>query len=85
MIGPKPAPNVTLRKIRQRGRGSHWQTGLTFTGVLVVAPRVGQQLAIVHRSTNHRVTTSTVLRMLRGDEHSIYVETEHSVYRITFG
>ena len=87
MISSRPVDfaTVTLQKIRARGCKSRWRVGLTFTGVLVSGPSIGQELAIVQQTGNHRISTSAVLRVLRCDAHSVYVETEHSVYRLTFG
>jgi hypothetical protein len=76
--------SVTLRKIGQRGPGSRWPRGAVFTGILVTEPRVGEHLAVFESLGNRRIVTSAVIRVLR-DETCTYVQTEHSVYRITFG
>lgn len=77
---------VTLRKIRDRTAIARaWPDGLTFTGLLAAAPRVGAALAILHPSENRRVVTSPVLRILWDEARAAWIETEHSVYRVTFG
>jgi hypothetical protein len=76
---------VTLRKVRDRSPVAGARPDrLSFTGVLAAPPRVGAALAVLHLSENRRVVTSPVSRIL-WDERATWIETEHSVYRVTFG
>jgi hypothetical protein len=77
---------VTARKIRDH---SHERPGVgvgrTYTGFLISYPVVGRGMVIFRDPHGHRMITTAVKRILGEPEGgSIYVETENSVYRLTF-
>jgi hypothetical protein len=79
--------NVTATKIRDnsRDRSSSLQIGRAYTGYLISYPSIGRGMVIFRDPNGHRMVTTPVRRVLgefgAGD---IYVETENSVYRLTF-
>jgi hypothetical protein len=80
--------NVTARKIRENGRDSRERTGnpaRVYQGLLVSYPIVGRGMVIFRDPNGHRMVTTPVRRVLTDpDSDSVYVETENSVYRLTF-
>ncbi len=80
--------NVTARKIRDtsRERALSTSAGRAYVGYLVGFPTIGRGLVIFRDPNGHRMITTPVRRVLGtpGDE-DVYVETENSVYRLTFG
>ncbi len=78
--------SVTARKIREHGRErSSVGVGRVYTGFLISYPVVGRGMVIFRDPHGHRMITTPVRRVL-GDPtgRTIYVETENSVYRLTF-
>jgi hypothetical protein len=81
---------VTARKIRdhgQRGNATGGPVGRIYSGFLVGYPVVGRGMVIFRDPNGHRMVTTPVRRVLSdsdGDGETLYVETENSVYRITF-
>lgn len=79
--------NVTATKIRDntRDRTSTLALGRAYTGYLISYPTIGRGLVIFRDPNGHRMVTTPVRRVLGefggGD---IYVETENSVYKLTF-
>jgi hypothetical protein len=78
--------SVTARKIRDHGRerGSP-SLGRTYAGYLISYPSVGRGMVIFRDPNGHRMVTTPVKRVLgelEGDR--VYVETENSVYQLTF-
>lgn len=78
--------NVTARKIRDHGRDrSPGGLGRVYHGLLVSYPIVGRGMVIFRDPSGHRMVTTPVRRVLTDpDNESVYVETENSVYRLTF-
>ncbi len=91
--------NVTARKIRDhsRDRSSSGPIALNATGsaaaglgrvyhgLLVSYPSVGRGMVIFRDPNGHRMVTTPVRRILKDpDNETLYVETENSVYRLTF-
>ena len=82
--------NVTARKIRDHGRDRTTGStasglGRTYHGFLVSYPVVGRGLVIFRDPNGHRMITTPVRRILSDpDSDAVYVETENSVYRLTF-
>lgn len=81
--------NVTARKIREHGRdrssGAPGGLGRVYHGLLVSYPIVGRGMVIFRDPSGHRMVTTPVRRVLTDpDNESVYVETENSVYRLTF-
>lgn len=78
--------NVTARKIRDHGRDrTSVGVGRIYNGFLVSYPVVGRGMVIFRDPNGHRMITTPVRRVLRTtDDDTIYVETENSVYRLTF-
>src|SRR6188474_247785 len=78
--------NVTARKIRDHSRDrSSTSLGRVYQGLLVSYPSVGRGMVIFRDPNGHRMITTPVRRVLGdagGDQ--IYVETENSVYLLTF-
>ena len=78
--------NVTARKIRDHGRERPAVgVGRVYNGFLVSYPVVGRGMVIFRDPNGHRMVTTPVRRVLGdagGDQ--IYVETENSVYLLTF-
>ncbi len=82
----KPVVSVTARKIRNHGRErASLGVGRTYAGYLISYPSVGRGMVIFRDPNGHRMVTTPVRRVLGdagGDQ--IYVETENSVYLLTF-
>jgi hypothetical protein len=78
--------NVTARKIRDHGRErAAVGVGRVYNGFLVSYPVVGRGMVIFRDPNGHRMITTPVRRVLADpDGESVYVETENSVYRLTF-
>jgi len=78
--------SVTARKIRDHGR-EHGSLGVgrIYAGYLISYPSVGRGMVIFRDPNGHRMVTTPVKRLLgepSGDK--LYVETENSVYQLTF-
>ena len=81
-----PVVSVTARKIRDHGRErASLGVGRTYAGYLISYPSVGRGMVIFRDPNGHRMVTTPVRRVL-GDAggEQIYVETENSVYLLTF-
>ncbi|HMU39279.1 MAG TPA: hypothetical protein PKE31_09725 [Pseudomonadota bacterium] len=81
--------NVTARKIRGHSHEQNEHTagrpGRIYQGLLVSYPTVGRGMVIFRDPNGHRMVTTPVRRVLSDpDSDAIYVETENSVYRLTF-
>ena len=78
--------NVTARKIRDHGRERPAVgVGRVYSGFLVSYPVVGRGMVIFRDPNGHRMITTPVRRVLgEPDQETVYVETENSVYRLTF-
>ena len=78
--------NVTARKIRDHGRERPAVgVGRVYSGFLVSYPVVGRGMVIFRDPNGHRMITTPVRRVLgEPDSETVYVETENSVYRLTF-
>lgn len=81
--------NVTARKIREHGRDAREKPSANvsrvYHGLLVSYPTVGRGMVIFRDPNGHRMVTTPVKRVLSDpDSDSVYVETENSVYRLTF-
>ena len=78
--------NVTARKIRDHGRERPAVgVGRVYNGFLVSYPVVGRGMVIFRDPNGHRMITTPVRRILgEPDNETVYVETENSVYRLTF-
>lgn len=78
--------NVTARKIRDYGREpASIDVGRTYQGFLVSYPTIGRGMVIFRDPHGHRMLTTPVKRIFGNpDTHNLYVETENSVYRLTF-
>ncbi len=81
--------NVTARKIREHGRDAREKSSANvsrvYHGLLVSYPTVGRGMVIFRDPNGHRMVTTPVKRVLSDpDSDSVYVETENSVYRLTF-
>jgi len=59
--------------------------GRAYTGYLISYPTIGRGMVIFRDPNGHRMVTTPVRRVLGefGTEE-VYVETENSVYRLTF-
>ncbi len=80
--------NVTARKIRDTARdrsASGSIGGRAYTGYLISYPTIGRGMVIFRDPNGHRMVTTPVRRVLGefGSEE-VYVETENSVYKLTF-
>jgi hypothetical protein len=85
---------VTARKIRDHGNqaGSLPEPGVglgrVYRGFLVGLPVVGRGVVIFRDPNGHRMVTTPVRRVLshggEGNCETLYVETDNSVYRLTF-
>ena len=79
--------NVTAHKIRELGgeRSSYTNLGRRYTGYLVSYPCIGRGMVIFRDPNGHRMVTTPVRRVL-GElgRDTLYVETENSVYRLSF-
>src|SRR4029078_12568843 len=82
----KPVVTVTARKIRNHGRErASLGVGRTYAGYLISYPSVGRGMVIFRDPNGHRMVTNPAQSELvdaGGDQ--IYVETENSVYLLTF-
>ena len=85
--------SVTARKIREHGRDRTQSLGSTssgsgtrvYTGFLISYPAVGRGMVIFRDPHGHRMITTPVRRVLgEPGVDTLYVETENSVYRLTF-
>ena len=78
--------SVTARKIRDHGRErASLGVGRVYAGYLISYPIVGRGMVIFRDPNGHRMVTTPVKRILgqpTGDK--LYVETENSVYQLTF-
>ena len=79
--------SVTARKIRDiAGEASTpGPVSRAYTGYLVSYPSIGRGMVIFRDPKGHRMVTTPVRRVL-GELgcDTLYVETENSVYRLTF-
>jgi len=78
--------SVTARKIRDHGR-DHGSLGVgrVYAGYIIAYPSVGRGMVIFRDPNGHRMVTTPVRRMLGAMEgDKLYVETENSVYQLTF-
>jgi hypothetical protein len=79
--------SVTATKIRDntRDRSASLALGRAYTGYLISYPTIGRGMVIFRDPNGHRMVTTPVRRVLgefgAGD---IFVETENSVYKLTF-
>ena len=78
--------SVTARKVRDHsGERSSVGVGRLYTGYLISYPIVGRGMVIFRDPHGHRMITTPVKRVLgEPGGKMIYVETENSVYRLTF-
>src|SRR6188472_1538226 len=79
--------SVTARKIREhtRDRTASGPGTRVYTGFLISYPVVGRGMVIFRDPHGHRMITTPVRRVLgEPDGQTLYVETENSVYRLTF-
>jgi hypothetical protein len=78
--------SVTARKIRDHNRErSSLGVGRVYSGYLISYPSVGRGLVIFRDPNGHRMVTTPVRRVLGAfDGDKLYVETENSVYQLTF-
>jgi len=77
--------SVTARKIRENGRERSGGSNRVYTGFLISYPVVGRGMVIFRDPHGHRMITTPVKRMLgEPTGETLYVETENSVYRLTF-
>jgi len=78
--------SVTARKIRAHGRErASLGVGRTYACYLISYPSVGRGMVIFRDPNGHRMVNTPVRRLLgepSGDK--LYVETENSVYQLTF-
>ena len=78
--------SVSARKIRDHGR-EHGSLGVgrVYSGYLITYPIVGRGMVIFRDPNGHRMVTTPVRRVLgEFDGDKLYVETENSVYQLTF-
>src|SRR5689334_12954953 len=77
--------SVTARKIREHSRDRSVSVGRVYTGFLISYPVVGRGMVIFRDPHGHRMITTPVKRVLgEPTGQTLYVETENSVYRLTF-
>jgi len=78
--------SVTARKIRDHGRErASLGVGRSYAGYLISYPSVGRGMVIFRDPNGHRMITTPVRRVLTDPDGTVvYVETENSVYRLTF-
>src|SRR5512134_1103043 len=80
--------SVTARKIREHVPSRAMATAAgtrVYTGFLISYPVVGRGMVIFRDPHGHRMITTPVKRVLgEPDGRTLYVETENSVYRLTF-
>jgi hypothetical protein len=59
--------------------------GRAYTGYLISYPTIGRGMVIFRDPNGHRMVTTPVRRVLgEFGREEVYVETENSVYRLTF-
>lgn len=80
--------SVTAKKVREAAKlGQGRSSSRVYTGFLISYPLVGRGMVIFRDPHGHRMITTPVRRVLgspgEGDR-VLYVETENSVYRLTF-
>jgi hypothetical protein len=77
--------SVTARKIREHSRECAAAGTRVYTGFLISYPVVGRGMVIFRDPHGHRMITTPVKRVLgEPGVDTLYVETENSVYRLTF-
>ena len=78
--------SVTARKVRDHsGERSSVGVGRLYTGYLISYPIVGRGMVIFRDPHGHRMITTPVKRVLgEPTGQTLYIETENSVYRLTF-
>jgi hypothetical protein len=78
--------SVTARKIRDHGHErASLGVGRIYAGYLISYPSVGRGMVIFRDPNGHRMVTTPVRRVLGApDGDKLYVETENSVYQLTF-
>lgn len=78
--------SVTARKIRDHGRDrSSLSVGRSYAGYLISYPSIGRGMVIFRDPHGHRMVTTPVRRILGAlDGDKLYVQTENSVYQLTF-
>ena len=78
--------SVTARKIRELGsERPAGASGRIYTGYLISYPYIGRGMVIFRDPHGHRMITTPVRRVLgEPTGQTLYVETENSVYRLTF-
>lgn len=78
--------SVTARKIRDHGRDrSSLGVGRSYAGYLISYPVIGRGMVIFRDPHGHRMVTTPVRRILGAlDGDKLYVQTENSVYQLTF-
>ena len=78
--------SVTAKKIREHGNERPLgAAGRVYTGYLIAYPVVGRGMIIFRDPHGHRMITTPVRRLLGGSNgETLYVETENSVYSLTF-
>jgi hypothetical protein len=80
--------SVTAKKIRDhhgRERQPATPGSKIYTGYLISYPVVGRGMVIFRDPHGHRMITTPVKRVLgEPDGDTLYVETENSVYHLTF-
>src|SRR5262252_10339401 len=86
LIGSASMVSVTARKIRELGlERPGGASGRIYTGYLISYPAVGRGMVIFRDPHGHRMITTPVRRVLgEPGVDTLYVETENSVYRLTF-
>ena len=77
---------VTATKIRDHAHAPTLRSDprCVYSGFLVGQPIVGRGLVIFRDPNGHRMVTTPVRRVLSAGDGALYVETENSVYRLTF-
>ena len=59
--------------------------GRAYTGYLISYPTIGRGMVIFRDPNGHRMVTTPVRRVLGAfGSEEVFVETENSVYRLTF-
>ena len=78
--------SVTARKIRELGsERPGGASGRLYTGYLISYPYIGRGMVIFRDPHGHRMITTPVKRVLgEPTGQTLYIETENSVYRLTF-
>src|SRR5262249_57301418 len=82
-----PMVSVTARKIREHAGVNTTGGNATrvYTGFLISYPVVGRGMVIFRDPHGHRMITTPVKRVLgQPGQTTLHVETEHSVYPLTF-